>query len=175
MPKITSIATQLWKNDLNESDDISVPSIIAWMRGNIGNLNNLLGTSFSLNLTTFEIVDQNGNIIDSGAAGIYRYLYMAEYYARQMRRYLGAGNYNVNLAQQVTNAMGGTVRLVDRNQIAQTFLKLKQDTQMVLKELVNKYKFGMQTALDVQGDDIWLSVDGRFWGDWGQLFARDFI
>lgn len=153
---IIDIAQNVWKNELAEPSDISVPYLCSYFRANYGDLNNLLGICLILNSTSLELVDQNGNLIDSGAASVYKYIYLTKYYERQVRNFLGVGSVNVNILVSAEDAMGGSIKFLDRNQIAKTYLQLRKDTQEILNKLINKYKFRNQNALDVTGDDIYV-------------------
>ena len=51
---VTSIAQEIYE-EMGEPDDFSIAAIAAWVRRNIGGLNNSLNASFSIDSTTLEI------------------------------------------------------------------------------------------------------------------------
>ena len=152
--KIIDLATSLYKTELAEPSDISIPSLATYFRYNVGDLNNLLGTCFSLSPTSLEIIDEHGCEINKEAAMIYKYIYLLSYYARQIRANLGVGGVSQTLSIQ---SDGGIVRLVDKTQISKVFLQLREDTEKTLSKLTNKYKMHRQHASQVEGSDIYVS------------------
>lgn len=169
--KVIDLSTSVWKTELNEDSTISVPSLLAYFRYNIGDLNNLLGTCYNLNTTTLEIVDQDGNEINIDAATIYKYIYLLSFYGRQVRANLGVGG--IDALVQATSD-GGTLRFIDKTYIAKVYLQLRKDTETTLTRLVNKYKMGHQTAVQVEGDDVFVSP--RTFSEYnggGTLYNRD--
>ncbi len=172
--KIVDLGTNIWKGELQESSDTSSVSIMFWLRANIGTLNNILGTQYIINSSTLEPNDESGNILGDSEAGIYKYLYLLNYYERQFKSFAGIGG--VNLLIEATSD-GGTLRFVDRTKMAQLYMQLRKDTEVTLNRLVNKYKFRNQTAVQVTGDDIFVrpGSDGRIGeiGTQGGLFERN--
>ncbi len=152
--KIVDLSNSVFKTELNEDSSISLPSITAYFRYNLGDLNNLLGASFKLNSTNLEIIDENGDEISSEAAMIYKYIYLLSFYGRQIRANLGVGG--ASIVSQISSD-GGTVRLVEKTSIGKAYLEMRRDTENTLKGLVNRYKFRNQTAVQVEGDDILVS------------------
>lgn len=160
--KCVDWASNIWRNELSESELISVPSLSAYYRANVGDLNNLIGSSYTLNnepgtANYLELVN-NGNInslIDDGAAQIYKYVYLLSYYSRLVRNFTGVGNYQI-LTEATSD--GGTLRFDARLGYAKLYVQLRKDVEETLNRLVNKYKFRNQTAVDVQGDDKFVIV-----------------
>ncbi len=154
--KCVDLATALFKTELNEDCSISIPSLCAYFRYNIGDLNNLLGASFKLNSTDLEIIDENGNEISSEAAMIYKYLYLVSFYSRQVRNFLGVGGISQTLQIQ---SDGGMIKMVDKTQAAKVYIQMRKDTENTLKNLVNKYKFRNDggNPQQVVGDDVYVS------------------
>lgn len=153
--RIVDLATAVWKTELNEDSSTSLPSLCAYFRYNVGDLNNLLGTCFKLNTTTLEIVDEHGCEISQDAAMIYKYIYLLSYYSRQIRANLGVGGVATALSVQ---SDGGVVRLVDKTQVSRVYLQLREDINNQLKNLVNKYKFRNDSRSQVTGDDTQVSL-----------------
>lgn len=153
-------SSNLWKNNLNEPSNVSIPSLIAWFRCNYGEINNLLGIQLSLNPTTLELVDCSGNTIDTEAGAIYANLYLTQYYSRLIRNLLGVGDLNLLVSAE---SDGGKLTFVNRGNSANIYLQLRKDVEGTLFRLVNKYKYHNQTAVQVVGDDILTAPgsDGR--------------
>lgn len=152
--KIVDLSDQIFRS-LASPDDINIPSIAAFLRfnTNLGKLNNLLGTDFSINDTTLEIVDSSGVEIDSNAASVYEIIYSLNYLDRQIRRNLGAGSVDVNILQEATSD-NGTLRFLSRNSVAQSYIQMKKDLQVQLNSLVNKYCYRAARPVSVDGDDL---------------------
>jgi hypothetical protein len=174
---IINMAQNLWKNKMGEPSDVSIPSICAYFRANIGELNNLLGTSFQLNnvLGTpnyLELINgQNtGCLIDIGAAAVYSQLFLIDYYQRMVKNFTSIGD--INLIVQASSDEG-TLRFTDRGQLGRLYLDMKKDAETVLNKMVNKYKMRHQTALDVTGDDVYVYDQGN--GAAGVPYMQDII
>ena len=171
--KCVDWATMVWKTELNEDSTISIPSLCAYFRYNIGDLNNLLGTCFRLDQNTIEVVDENGKEIDREAANIYKYIYLISFYGRQIRANLGVGG--VTSVMQISSD-GGTVRLTDKTSIGKAYIQMRKDTESTLNRMVNKYKFRNQNAQQVVGDDIYVSPNTYSARNTdGTLYNRDII
>lgn len=156
--KIIDFADSVFRN-LNSPDDISVVSIVAWARFgiNIGKLNSLLGKNYSLDTTTLEILDTDGVEIGDDEAAIYELIYKINYYDRQTNKFLGAGGTDVTILQEATSD-GGTLRFTSRNEIAKSFMQIRNGLKTELDKLLNYYKFGKSRAVQVIGDDISVSL-----------------
>ena len=144
---VTDIGNELYL-ELSEPSDTSLAAIVKKLRHTIGDLNNLLNTSFILN-GSYEIVD-NGTEITTDQASILKKLFLISYYTKQSRTYLGANG--VDSIVEVTSD-GSRYRTVDRNQISKSYIELKKLEQAELKTLLNNYKFNKSTAKHVVGDD----------------------
>ena len=164
-------ANGIYKTDLNEPADVSVPSIMAYFRYNIGELNNLLGVCYKLDSSTLEFIDENGAELSKEAGNIYKYIYLLSYYNRLIRNLTGVGAVNTISTIQ---SDGGIVRFTERHQLARVYLDLRKSISQDLKNLVNKYKMRNQTALDVTGDDILVSTDNRVREN-GELYQRNIV
>ncbi len=146
---IVDIADELFR-ELGEPTDISIPSISFWLRTNINKLNNLINTSYILN-NNLEIVNQEGETIDSDAVAIFKCLFTIEYYNRQIRKNLGAA---ANDAIIQVSSDGATVRSIDKNNISQTYLDLRKTESEQLQNLLNGYRRKKYTPQHVVGDDV---------------------
>lgn len=146
---VTDLASDIWREELEEDSGTSVAAITQWLRTHIGDLNNLINQGFYIN-SSYEIIDENGNAIDVDAASIYKKLYEIYWFKKQSKSFLGANG--VDSISQVTQD-GITFRGVERNGIAKTYNELLKESKKDLKDLVNNYKFNRARAGHVVGDD----------------------
>ena len=52
--KIVDIADEIFR-ELDQPTDVSIPQIAFWIRVNVGSLNNLINTEYTIDTTTLEI------------------------------------------------------------------------------------------------------------------------
>ena len=119
MSLILDLSDQLYR-EISDTTNTSIASISFWLRGigNIGQLNNLLFTTYSLN-PALEIIDNGGNYIGEAESAIYKKLYELFYYNQRMIANLGAAGTDVI---QVSSD-GGTARIIQKTDIAKVFLQ----------------------------------------------------
>ena len=87
MVKIVSIADEAYR-ELASPSDLSIAAISFWLRTNLGQLNNLIDTSYTLNADTQEL--ETGLTIEE--AVIFKKLYFVHYYDLKIRATLGAAS-----------------------------------------------------------------------------------
>lgn len=130
--------------------DIAPGTVGFWLRNNIGNLNNLLGTSYVIDIYSSEI---SGGVGEQEKA-IFKKMYAIYYYGKQVNSNLGATAFD-SIMEIASD--GSTIRKVSKNQIAQTYLQLKKQEIEELNRLVNGYKAGggsgSSNVSSVVGDD----------------------
>lgn len=143
--KIVDIADEIYRY-LESPTDISIPAIAFWLRANVGALNNLIGTSFSIDDTTFEL----STSISVTEKVIFKSLFYIYYYDKQIRTNLGAAASSSILEVSSDGAM---VRTTNKNEISKTWLQLRKETQLELDTVVNSYNFGSITPVSVDGQD----------------------
>lgn len=143
---ITDISLDLWR-ELGEPTDISVAFIIGYFRSNIGVLNNLLTKIFVINATTLEIDPE----LTDDELVIFKKVFEIYYFIKVIRTNLGASAFTAIL--EVQND-GAVTRLVNRNEVAKTYITLKKDAMQELKDLLNAYHINSTTPSAVIGDDI---------------------
>lgn len=148
---ITDLASDTWKFDLSEPEDLSVAFIAQYYRTHIGDLNNLINQGFYIN-DSYEIIDENGNSIDVDAASIFKKLFEIFYFKKQSKSFLGANG--IDSIVQVSQD-GHVFRGVDRNGIAKTYNDLLKESKNDLRQLLNNYKYNRSTPRHVVGDDIY--------------------
>jgi hypothetical protein len=117
--------------ELGSPDDISTAVIESWIRASIGRLNNLIQTDFSI------VNDEISSEMGDKEKEIFKFLYFLVYYGKQARANLGANG--TTIVQEISDA-GSTVRMVNKNEVAKTYLNLQRDTQKQLDQLVAAYK-----------------------------------
>lgn len=150
MAKIVDISNGIYL-DLEQPADISIPSISTWLRQRIGDLNNLLNTTFAVDSTSLELIDAAGIEIGEIEVSVYKQLYYVRYFERQVKNSLGVAG--VDILQEATSD-GGTVSFVNRNQIAQSYIQLKRDANDLLNKLINYYKHNAYKPQQVIGADL---------------------
>ncbi len=122
--QIKDIANEIWFSDLDETTETSIAAIAFWLRSNIGKLNESIGTDYFVNETSLEIVDNAGNEIGLSETAILKQLYLIYWYGRQARNFLGAASASTLLE---VSSDGATVRTVNRNEIAKSYLILLKE------------------------------------------------
>lgn len=151
MAYIVDIADEIYRDSSNDESH-SIPSIAAWLRfnGNLGSLNNLLHTDYSVSSSDLEIYDGSNVIIGNEEVAIYKALYFIKFYDRMVKNSLGAAS--VDLLTEASSD-GGTLRWVNRNEKAKTFASLKKDFQNELDKLINSYKRNAYSPQSIDGAD----------------------
>jgi len=134
---------------LNSPSDISVSSISAWQRDNLGALNNKIYVTFATNDAQTEITGEcpSYTILEES---IFMKMYDIYYYNKQIRAGLGVGG--ADIIREI-NSDGGIVRMVNKNEIAKTYRGIKTDASLELDGLVTKYLINRGEANQVAGDD----------------------
>lgn len=133
--------------ELDSSSEISIPFISFWLRRNIGTLNNLIGTSITINTDSpFSF----STALNEQEKSIYKHLFKLYFYEKKVRGALGASSYDQILEVQ---SDGGLVRMTNRNEISKTYLQLRNQEILALNKLVNSYKLNSFDPLQVAGED----------------------
>lgn len=127
---VQDIADEIYR-ELDQPDDVTVPSLAFWLSTNIGQLNTLL------NLNT--VVGENEQFepeLTIEESAIFKQIYILNYYSRKIRSNLGEAGYT---ATSVTEG-DRSVRVVSKNEIAKSYHSLRKDSQLELATLVASYK-----------------------------------
>jgi hypothetical protein len=128
--KLIDLSSNIWYNDLLESDDTSIVKIQTWLISRIGDLNTRLSTKI-------QILDNECSPeLTEAQATIFAVLYLYNYYTRQVKINANAGQFSVLEVSEGDS----TVRMVNRNEIAKTFRGLAQDTLNDLNKMCQEYK-----------------------------------
>jgi len=143
--KIVDIADEIFR-ELDQPTDVSIPQIAFWIRVNVGSLNNLINTEYTIDTTTLEISPDPA--IEEKS--ILKKLYSIHYYSLKLRGSLGATAQDTIL--EVTSD-GSTVRKVNRNETSKIYISLKRQEQHELNREVASYKLKNAAPIQVAGDD----------------------
>jgi uncharacterized protein with ATP-grasp and redox domains len=138
--------------ELGSPSDLSVNSIAAWLRYNIGSLNNLLLTSFELTDDSAEFTPE----LNEDEKVILKKLYMVYYYARSIQSNLGAAAYD---SIQEYSEDGFQIRKTNKNEVAKTYLSLKKMIQDELNQLVSGFKLKRSGPLAVHGNETFSATN----------------
>jgi hypothetical protein len=155
--KVVDIADEIFR-ELGSPTDLSIPAIGFWVRTNVGNLNNRIKTTYLVDSSTLEINDADAVEIGLNEGAILKKMYSVHHYDVKFRGVLGASSYD--LVTMVKDRQS-TVKKVNRNDIAKSFLQAKRDAIEELEKLTVSYISGQATPIQVAGDD---TVDGASGG-----------
>lgn len=142
---VLDIADEIYR-ELNSPSDLSVPSIAFWLRGHIGDLNNLLSTSYEISTTDGATITPE---INDNVKAIFKVLFTVYWYGRKIEESLGAAATDI---MEITSD-GGTVRKVNRNEISKSWLSLRKQFQEQLTLMLNRYNNNQASPMQVVGDD----------------------
>jgi len=144
---IKDIAYEIFSDEISSDSNFSEASICAWIRNQaIGKLNNSINTSFVLSEDTLEIspqLNENQKVILKG-------MFMIYYFGFLTRLNLGAAQTTIT---EISDTLGGKIRMVDRNSISKTYKDLQKDAEQTLKDMIAQYKINSIEPLDIQGKD----------------------
>ena len=144
---VVDFADSIFFGELNSPSDLSLSYIAYWLRNSIGSLNNLLGTSITINTDSpFSF----STALNEQEKAIYKALFKIFYYGRKINDNLGSNSFNV--VQEISSD-GGVVRMVNKNTVALTFIQLRNQEILALNKLVNSYKLNSFDPLQVSGPD----------------------
>ncbi len=147
---VVDLASVLWKEELNESDVVSIPEISWWIRSvGIGKLNDLIHSSFDVDPTTLEITPENSFNLEEAA--ILLQLYLVKFYQLQASRFLGSLGINDTIEYSEN---GMTIRKLDRVRLSQAWLALAKQVKEDLKDLVTGYTISKSKALSIEGQEL---------------------
>ncbi|RTK99690.1 MAG: hypothetical protein EKK57_08925 [Proteobacteria bacterium] len=130
---VANIAQELY-SELGEPEDINIPVIAFWLRTNLGRLSAYSCTNFTINQTTYEITPD----LSHTEKDILKTLYVIYYYAKLIRDNLGAASVSSLIE---VDSDGSKIRRTSRNDIAKTYILVKNAAENDLKQLVNDYKY----------------------------------
>lgn len=131
--QVTQVADEIYR-ELGEPEDVSIPTIDFWLRTNLGLLNSRLDIYV-------EIADNDFSPrLNSEEKEILKSIYKIEWYARQIRRFSGAGG--IALDQVVSlKENGRTTTLAKRTDTMKILAEFRNDLVKELQGLVSSYRF----------------------------------
>lgn len=149
--KIVDLADLIFRNELNETDQTSIPEIAYWIRNNaIGRLNDLVHTSFTIDSGTLEVSPDSFSIEE---AIIIVQLYLIKYYQNQANNFLGAMGVN-DVIEYSENGM--IIRRLNRTEQSKVWLELCKQAKLDLKDLITGYKISKATPKSIEGEELLL-------------------
>lgn len=135
--------------ELGEPADVSIPVISFWYQNNIGQLNNLLDTEYTFDEVTFDFVP---NLTDL-EADIFKKLFEIHYVSRQIRKFTGAGAYDIDQVLEFKEGNRST-KIANKNDTAKTLLAFRKDLNAELQKMVHAYRFNLADARQTIIQDI---------------------
>ena len=139
--------------EIDSDSNFSEASIVFFLRNAIGDLNNKINTSFTLDETTLEF---SPNINEQQKA-ILKQLFFCYYFNFGVRKSLGAASVTATLLS-VDDTLGGKVRFINKNDQAKLYKDLGKDAENTLKDMIAQYKINVIEPLDIQGKENTESV-----------------
>lgn len=147
--KILDVAQEIY-DELENPSNTSSGAIAFWLLQNVGALNNLIDGEYAL----VDSGDEVTPLLGEGEKSIYKTMFYIYYYDKMIRTGLGASAFDSLL--EVTSD-GGTVRQLNRNEVAKTYIQMKKDEKAKLDQLVTLYRSKGARPIQVTGDDIYSS------------------
>lgn len=149
---ITDLASLIWQEELNETDQTTIPEIAYWLRNNgLGRLNDLIHTSFSVDTTTQEISPSTSFSIEESV--ILVQLYLIKHFQLQATNFLGA----VGVSDVIEYSENGmTIRKLNKTEQSKVWLQLRDKAKEDLKDLITGYKISKSTARSIEGQELLL-------------------
>lgn len=146
--KVVDIANEIYVEE-GSPTSTSIPAIAFWIRGRVGEINNLLFENYIIN-TSYEIVTDGGDEITPEAVSIIKKLFKVYYYDVQIRGHMNS--ISLDTVLEVTDN-GSTVRKINRNEVSKTLTILKKDEVLQLQQLITAYRSKGSTPSQIAGDD----------------------
>lgn len=147
--KIVDIADEVYR-ELGSLTTLSIPAIAYWLRSNIGAMNNHLNTSFEVHIETFEVVDAGARQITPYETAILKDMYIIHHCDNLLRTVLSSASTD---AVVELSSDGSTIRKINKNDQAKTYLTLRTDLNKELMTMITNYKNRDVRPLQVAGDD----------------------
>lgn len=151
---ISEIADEI-RRELGSASDVSTPSIAYWLRNHLGDLNDLIGTSFVLQEDSISVLPE----ISDEEKAIMKKMYNIYFYDTMIRRFLGAAANDIVLE---VSSDGATVRTVNKNELSKTYLQMKKAEKEDLDDLIYGYANRSVAPLQVAGDDTIPAPDSTY-------------
>ena len=143
MSNIGDLANSIYINEF-DSTGVTVESISGWLENNIGQLNNVIYTSFS---------GVSGEVsgLNLEEQSIFKELYLYHYYTKQTRNTIRGiandTNGNILSVRDGDNA----ITFVNKNEVSKVYKTLAQDANNKLMDLVARYNSYQASPRQVGG------------------------
>ena len=143
--KTIEISTELY-TEINEPSDLSPAFITLWLTENIGRLNVLLNSSYTIDTATSEITPELGE----NEKVIFKQLFIVYYVGKKLNSVLSTANTDsvIHLEEN-----GAVITRLNKNELAKTYIMLQKEEQQKLKELIFAYRSNNAEPLAVHGKD----------------------
>jgi hypothetical protein len=143
MSNIGDLANSIYVNEF-DSTGVTVDAISGWLENNIGQLNNVLYTSFS---------GENGTVsgLNLEEQNIYKQMYLYHYYTKQTRNTIRGiandTNGNIISVRDGDNA----ITFVNKNEVSKVYRSLAQDAYDSLQSSIASYNIYNASPKQVGG------------------------
>ena len=143
MSDIGDLANSIYVNEF-DSTGVTVEAISGWLENNIGQLNNVLYTSFS---------GDNGDVdgLNLEEQNIYKQMYLYHYYTKQTRNTIRGiandTNGNIISVRDGYNA----ITFVNKNEVSKVYRSLAQDAYDALQSSITSYNIYNASPKQVGG------------------------
>ena len=151
--KIVDISDEVFR-ELGEPTALSIPAISFWLRANVGLLNNLIHTDYTINANSLEMEDSNVDEIGEEEKAILKKMYFIHFYDQKLRTHMTTMDTDTVLS--VRDGDSGVTK-INKNEIAKSIAAIKVQEYSELKLLVASYTSTKAKPYQVAGDD---TVDG---------------
>lgn len=141
---IVQVADDLF-SDLDDPSDVTISSIAAYLKANIGDLNILTNESY--------VVHDDQSVtppLSQNVAGVLKAIYLIRYYNKKILGVTGAAGYS---PVKRVSSDGFVVEYSDSVSLSKFWLDMKRAAQIQLNDLVNAYKIDKTLPGQVVGDD----------------------
>lgn len=141
----SGLARDVFTTEFDSNTGVTTFSQISgWFAANVGNLNNLLNTSFSG-------VDPE---VDEEAKSVYQLLYMSAYYERQARN-AARGVISSQNGENILSVSDGDnkIQFANRSEVAKTFRGLASDAASAAEKAADKYTMFASRPQSINGLD----------------------
>jgi hypothetical protein len=151
MNTVIDIAQEIY-HELFEPSDISIGSIIFWLRANIGELNTRIVGSYALDTELMNITPE----LSDEAKAIFKKMYQLHYTNKQIRDNLGASGIQSVIE---VDEFGSKVKMTNKTETAKTYVVLRKEIVIELDRMINDFRSNEASPRQVCGDDT-LSDNG---------------
>lgn len=126
---VESIAAEIIL-DLDNDSSLSASYVQSWLVGNIGKLNNSIGSNIQMVCDGFSPAPTDDQ------KDIFKWLFTCKYYANLAKNNLGAAMYDWSEVSEGDS----TIRRVSKNEIAKTYNVMAKQCEESLKDAIKYYK-----------------------------------